>query len=186
VHLDRRTCVLAGIFVLALIALIVDRWMTGGPESASAEEVERPASRTETRKPPDVAAPRAARADAAVVEPPSSVGWLNGLPDAPDVRDLFAPAKASAKAEADGAEDGTADPVAGFVASHRLEATFQDGAVGCAVVDGRVVRRGQGVDGFRLVSVDAFRAVFRRGGNEAILTMNAAITGPETRPSNRK
>ena len=180
---ERRTYALAAVLVVAVIVLIVDRAMKSGPESASAIEITRPIPEAGGRKLPPAAAPGAG-GPAAKSSEPGSAGedWLRRLPDEPEVRDLFRSLTARPEADGSAAHD-TPDPVERFCAAHRLEATFQDGGVGCAVVNGRVVRGGQNIGGFRLVAVDAFRAVFRRGRLEAVLTMDVPASSPETRAS---
>jgi hypothetical protein len=184
VRASRRTYALTSVSILAVIALIVDRAMTNGPQSASAYAIDRPAAGA-ARKATAAAPPRAASADAAPGPTTRPDDWLGRLPDAPEVRDLFATAKALGENGA-GAVAPSVDPAAEFVAAHRLEATFRDASLGCAVVDGRIVRRGQKTDGFTLVAVDAFQAVFRQGQHEAVLTMEQPTAGPETRPSKKQ
>jgi hypothetical protein len=187
-----KHCVYAGALALALIGFALDRALRSGPRDVSAAEIQpKPQD-----KPPSAAAAAAPagsrqnnRDDAAAPSSGSASRWLRELPEVPEARDLFAPANlfpAASDGDADGANGKDNDPIAEFIGAHRLNGTFHDGRTSCAVVNGRVVRPGQVMDGFRLTSVDSFRATFREGHREAVLLMNVEDawrepTAPQTK-----
>ena len=161
----RKTYIYGGILALAVLALLIDRVMRTAPQGVSAAEVPSPtpARASAAARPP---APDVPQKTAAPALPSTAARWLHDLPDVPEVRDLFAPSNLfPPRSEAPESETDVKhkDPVAEFVASHRLSATFRDGQSACAVVDGRVLRPGHELDGFRLVNVDSFRATFVQG-----------------------
>lgn len=137
----------AAVLAAALVALAYDKGCGSGPPPARAAV---PVA--------EVAAP------AAVAGPPSDVpatlsdlaGRLRalGVDPAGDVRDAFAPPAAwAAERRADpAAAAGPADADA-FRADHRLTVVLVGGGPGAAVIGGRLVRVGQAVDGYRLVTV---------------------------------
>jgi hypothetical protein len=100
------------------------------------------------------------------------------------VRDLFARhhPNAGGSGSPDGAagDGGEPDPVAGFLRTHELQATFQDGRDVVALINRQVVRTGQVVDGFELVKVEPFRAIFRHQDLEAVLDLHVQPAGPKT------
>ncbi|MGB9626319.1 MAG: hypothetical protein ACPMAQ_15815 [Phycisphaerae bacterium] len=179
----RKAYIYGGILALAVLALLIDRAMYTAPQGVSAAEVPpstpAKASAADAARPP---APDAPRRTAAPALPNAAARWLHDLPDVPEVRDLFAPSNLfPPRSEAPEAETDVKhkDPVAEFVASHRLSATFRDGRSTCAVVDGRVLRPGHQLDGFRLVSVDSFRATFVQGSLQAVLRLIAPEQAPD-------
>jgi hypothetical protein len=66
------------------------------------------------------------------------------------------------------------DPVTEFVHRHRLEAVMMTGSGGYAILDGeKVIRTGQRVDGFTLVSLTKREAVFRSGDSQVVLAIES-------------
>ncbi len=168
----RKTLLYAGGLGLAIVGLIVDRALRQAPASASGEPTRPPAG------PAAAPPPSAGRTDVTPTPWRSRAGdWLRQLPDVPEVRDVF---DANSLGESDpertaaGENGGPADPVAAFVASHHLGATFRDRENAYAIVNGRIVRIGQTVDGFRLITIDSFRATFTNGRAVAVLALSAA------------
>ena len=109
---------------------------------------------------------------------------LRRLPEVREVRDLFA--RQNLKTGRSGSPDGSAkdgsdsDPVAEFLHTHELQATFQDGREVVALINRQVVRTGQAVDGFELVKVEPFRAIFRQRDLQAVLDLRLQPPGPKT------
>jgi hypothetical protein len=178
----RKAYIYGGILALAVLVLLIDRAMRTAPQDVSAAEVPPPATAKDAaaaaaRQP----TPEVSLKTAAPALPSAAARWLHDLPDVPEVRDLFAPSNLfPPRTEARESETDVKhkDPVAEFVASHRLSATFRDGRSACAVVDGRVLRPGHELNGFRLVGVDSFRATFVQGSLQAVLR----LTTPEQAP----
>ncbi len=66
------------------------------------------------------------------------------------------------------------DPGAEFVHKHRLEAVMMTGSGGYAILDGeKVIRTGQKIDGFTLVSLIKHEAVFRSGDSQVVLAIES-------------
>jgi len=109
---------------------------------------------------------------------------LRRLPEVREVRDLFA--RQNLKAGRSGSPDDSAkdgidsDPVADFLHTHELQATFQDGREVVALINRQVIRTGQAVDGFELVKVEPFRAIFRQQDLQAVLDLRLHPPGPKT------
>lgn len=66
------------------------------------------------------------------------------------------------------------DPGTQFVHKHRLEAVMMTGSGGYAILDGeKVIRTGQKIDGFTLVSLTKREAVFRSGDSQVVLAIES-------------
>jgi len=169
----RKTYVYGGVLALALLVLIIDRATRTAPKDVSAAEVP-PPDKASASVAPQPTAPRVPEKDTPSAPPLLAARWLRDLPDVPEVRDLFAPSNLLPP-QTQPAEDAPhaprKDTAAAFARNHRLSATFRDGRSACAVVDGRVLRPGHELDGFRLISVDSFRATFVQGNLEAVLRL---------------
>lgn len=186
----RKKYIYGAILGLAGIGFVVDRIIGPGPEAAGANEpaVESP----KTPAPSPSVAPAAGnnspstRNETPVAPEPLSPAaqGIKRLPEIAEVRDLFRPValeSASSEVEQARRQEAEVDVAAAFIAGHRLEGTYRDGTTRVAMVNGRPLRPGQVLGGFRLERVDSFQAVFRKDGREAVLTMPENGAGPETR-----
>ena len=179
--LTRERKIYLAMLVVGLAALTLDR-LTSTPQSARAEDastfvVER------TDKPAPSGAPALAfGTEHSAVGPDLSVrlraiGERMGL-ESPS-RDLFrAPASWAPRTAANPVPTTApmADPFspAGeFERSHRLTAVLLSDRQRHAVVDGKMVKPGQAIDGFMLISVTHDTAVFRAGAATAVLRNEA-------------
>jgi len=167
--LEKRQKVFIAIFLLGLVALVVDRVFLrpeGGPEKASAGAFELygvPVSTAEpVTGPPETQNPTVAeRLDRL---------WSDQEVNEADMRDPFSLTKSwqvSAVASASPAPDETAV----FAKAHRLVAVVMDGRQSYALVNDRVLTLGEQMDGFTLVSVGAKSAVFDRQGKQIVLEL---------------
>ena len=197
---SRKKYIYGAVLAVACGAFAVN-WMLGpGPEQADAAG---PAARKHHPRgsspkapaPVQPASPAITNRPAAAENPASES--LRRLPEVHEVRDLFA--RQSRRASRSGSPDGSAedgsdpDPVAEFLHNHELQATFQDRLEVVALINRQVVRTGQVVDGFELVRVEPFRAVFRQQDLQAVLNLRLyppgtktpnAAAGPRTSPAN--
>lgn len=180
----RKTYIYVGTLALAVVGFLVDRALQSGPQDAAAREVQPKAHDKPPQTPLAARATQQNTADSGTPapSPDSASRWLRELPEVTEVRDPFAstnlfPPDAEATAEEAGGK--ARDPIADFITTHRLSATFRDDRSACAVVDGRVLRPGQQLDGFRLITVDPFRATFRQGNRQAVLPMLTAEQAEE-------
>lgn len=73
-----------------------------------------------------------------------------------------------------------ADLPAEFTRKHKLTSVLLAGSAGCAVVDGKIVRIGQELDGFRLVSLEPDCAVFHavQGPVSVTLSLSSPVANP--------
>jgi hypothetical protein len=73
-----------------------------------------------------------------------------------------------------------ADLPAEFTRKHKLTSVLLAGSAGCAVVDGKIVRIGQELDGFRLVSLEPDCAVFQaaQGPVSVTLSLSSPVANP--------
>ena len=179
----RKKIIYGVVLGVAVIAFAVDRLLGPGPgpepaEAASAPN--RPVPKGKVGATPASALPAGLKE--AVTEDPV-IQTLHKLPEVTQVRDLFARqdqfTRRGGKPGEPGADQPVAERVEAFVSTHHLQATFRDGPDIVAVVDRALVRLGQCIDGFCLVKVDAFQAVFRHEEAEAILKMTPDAKGPE-------
>ncbi|HOW72017.1 MAG TPA: hypothetical protein PKY77_15565 [Phycisphaerae bacterium] len=177
----RKKYIYGTIFGLACIGFVVDRIIGPGPEEAGARETAAGPAKAAAPAPAATAAggtksPSAQSEAMAAPEPTSPAAQrIRDLPEIAEARDLFRPtATEPALSETEQAREQNAelDEVAAFVAAHRLEGTFNDGRLRMAMVNGRTLRPGQVLDGFRLDKVEPYRAIFRNRDREAVLTMS--------------
>jgi hypothetical protein len=169
---------------LALSALGYDR-ITGGPsasETAAANDlllsptavtaarpVQRPAGPVAT------AAPSAGASDAVLVERLDALAKSRRF-DFAQTRDAFTPAASWIAPQASASNGGGKRPeeaALAFVAKHRLISTVVNGKNPNAMVDGRLLRIGEELDGFRLVSITKQSACFELAGTRAELKFRA-------------
>jgi hypothetical protein len=68
-----------------------------------------------------------------------------------------------------------ADLAADFTRKHKLTSVLMAGSAGCAVVDGKIVRIGQELDGFRLESLAPDCAVFQAVQGPVSVTLSLSI-----------
>ena len=163
---------------LALSALLVDRLaLRGGgdlgPSTAEADQ-ELPRSAPEPT-PGESAEPCAA--------PSTTIdGLLAGYDNVNPRRDPFVLSEAmraaleAAAAQQEEAQDAhpqpKATPADEFAAVHRLEAVLISESGQLAIVDGRPIRVGESLDGFRLAGVEPLAANFERGDQRVRLSIS--------------
>jgi hypothetical protein len=160
------------IFFNGLIALVIDRVVLrpqGGPESASAGsyavsgDTVSPTTDTAGSQPeperPDVAARL------------NSLWSDNGL-DSAEIRDPFSLPPDWLGGNADAGAPAT-DPASVFAKTHQLAAVVRDGRESYVLVGDHFLRPGQGIDGFKLVSVADRAAVFERDGVQVTLQLKS-------------
>jgi hypothetical protein len=71
-----------------------------------------------------------------------------------------------------------AEPVRTFEDDHRVTSVFMTGQGGGAVVNGKLLRVGQEIDGYRLLRVSASGAVFASGEQEAAMPLCKGAVSP--------
>jgi hypothetical protein len=151
---------------LAVAAMLVDRLVVGpdaaAPKSAEATIASRPAA---------PAAPAAPATTVPASAPIRLADRLKVLAEAPNLdplhaRDAFVPPEswlAQPKTPETAAAAPAADPAEKFIHEHKLTSVLTAGDGGIAMVNGKVLRVGQEVDGFKLVRLEPGCAVFRGG-----------------------
>ena len=170
--MGRKKLIYLGLLVSAGGAFIVDRLFLGEPETAAAapsrpvKTTRKPAPR---KRPPKEKPPPAA-------DP--SLTWLNQLGEQQGQRDVFVPSVDMLKyykalrdpadeEEKEGGPDATSPEA--FEREHELQATCVSPDALMAVIDGKVRRLGEKIDGYRLTKIEAYRAEFRRGRDRVSL-----------------
>ena len=163
--------------VIGLVALVLDR-LTSSPQNARAEDASSFVVERTDKSASSGGSTVATGAEHTAVGPDLSVR-LRALGERMRLdshsRDLFrAPASWAPKTAvmplattAPVADPGS--PAGEFERSHRLTAVLLSGRQRHAVVDGKMVRPGQAIDGFMLISVTHDTAVFRSGAATAVL-----------------
>lgn len=164
-----------GLVVLAIlsVALIVDRALLGGqiapvgaPASSTDESQPKPAGEAED--------PVDARPEA----PPMKLAqrleqaWSQRGLDTSKARDIFSlPASWFDDVRPPTPVDSPQDAVTLFAANHQLRGVLATGQARCVTVDDRVLRLGDELDGFRLVSIEDDSVTFEAGGRQVILRL---------------
>ena len=166
-HLTLKRKISFGLVGVALIAFVVDRVTSSdGPEVHPQAVAHAAASPTATR----AKAPAPIDADARIIELSVISGRLQTLAeteglDADNAQDAFHSAASwltQAKPQNDGSAEITA-AVARFRQQHKLLAIVKSGRTAMALVDGKTFRRGQTLDGFKVVEVRDRSVVFDSG-----------------------
>lgn len=165
-----KQMILIGVLGVAGIAFIVDRIFLGEPATADASvaDVAPRVDRT----------PRAAEPKTTEVMDPS-LPWLEKLPDGGHVtRDVFALPPSLTEREPDTEmeqererERARLDLADAFLEAHQLDGTFISDGAPMAVINGRVRRQGEIVDGFRITRIEPHRVHLRRGDQHVSLAL---------------
>jgi len=178
---------LFAVLALAVAALLFDwiflRGGAAGPTQANAsvgavEEVEPPPPPASPSEPP------AGAGEKPDTEPPPLADRLQTVArtlalDPTRMRDAFVPSE-DWLSELKPPEPVAAppDPAEGFGQRHSLSSVILMGAGGSAVVDGRAVRVGQELDGFRLLRLTPTGAIFQSGDRQVELRLRPAGDTP--------
>lgn len=173
--MNRKRMIYVGVLALAVIAFVVDRVFLGEPESAYADEPLPVVTKAKTSQ----TAKQESAEPIDVIDP--TLDRLAQLPEATPVRDVFSLSgpflarqqKLQAEA-AKVAEEQSApkvDPAEEFAKSHSLQSTMVGKNMSMAVIDGKVVRKGETFDGFRLVHIDAYEVKFVHEASDAAVEL---------------
>lgn len=166
-NLTRQQKVLLGVLGVGAGALAVDRfWLSesqSGPQSASAEVVTMSETRASSTRELDA---WLADADDTLVTF-TFIDRLDALVEARATgasrRDAFTPPTGwldEQGTDAGGSDAEQQSVAQQFRAAHRLDAVMMDHQGGVAVIDGRAVRVGQHLDGYKLVEVQQKQVLF--------------------------
>ena len=184
--LTKQRKIYLAILALALVALAVDRLLSpsGGTApsearaSSDAPAAQRPAP--EARKPEAKAtakdAPSASSVLADRLEEMRREKGLD-LADAAAVPDAFTAPKSWPAVSGAGQATPRQSLAEKFAASHRLEAVMLGSESNYAVVNGRCLRVGETLDGFRLVAIGKQSATFDSEGLQVRLTLEKSDAG---------
>ena len=163
-RLSRKHKLYVGIMALAAAALLTDRLLLQpgqtGPAQAQAAAV--PTARPAGRAADQAASPAGTAAAATSVSDRLAAASGSVSRDFAALRDVFQPS-ASWLAVLQGGKSGPAQgapPAEVFRQRRRLSAVMVDTDGGLAVVDRRLVKVGEQIDGFELISVAAKSATF--------------------------
>ena len=170
--LNKRQKMSMGVLAIGLVALLVDR-MYILPESAPAGQAapadEYTVTATSDRAvvPPPVSAPPdltvAAKLDAA---------WSDNNTHSDDPRDLFAlPSSWPTARRSEEAPRPTVTAWRKFATGHRLEAITMDPQGKRALIDDKLLRLGEMLEGYRLVAIDTESVTFERDGQRIQLEL---------------
>jgi hypothetical protein len=168
--LARRQKILIAVFFLGLVGLGVDRVFLrpqGGPQAASADSSD---SYAVPLSPVRDARPAAVESPGPNVAKRLETIWPDREPNDAQARDPFSWAGSWLAGKGSGPASGP-DPAEAFVKAHLLVAVVIDGRQSHVLIDDRVLKRGEQIDGFTLVSVGPKSAVFEHGGQRATLEL---------------
>jgi hypothetical protein len=165
---------------LAVLALAADRlWIGSGetsPRPAAASSA--PVATALAPAAPTGSAPAAGNVSAAtgrasVADRLKQLAAGKNL-DADGVKEAFAPAEswmvqvAAPPAVAEEAAPKPSDPVESFADTHKLTSVLISGSGGIAMVNGKMLRMGQEIEGYRLVGLAPGSATFRSGSGTEV------------------
>lgn len=177
--LSKAHKVLFAVLALAVAVLLIDWLFLRGDATRPSEargSVSAPPAETAAPPPPSPEPPAVADAkpDADAPTPADrlrTAAQTLGL-DPTDTREAFTPSEdwlSELKPPEPVAPQR--DPAEDFARQHRLTSVILIGTGGSAVVDGRAVRVGQELDGFRLVRLTSAGAVFQAGDSQVELRL---------------
>jgi hypothetical protein len=163
-----------GMTLISAISFLVDQVFLSAPESAVADVAAGITGTSEDApdkpaKKKGVPAANAAPAEVELADP--SLPYLDKLPQLSFQRDIFTPSpemlkyyQALEEQESGGAAVKGPKPnsPAAFEAEHQLQATFSSPEGAMAVIDGKVLRVGSEISGFRLTRIGPYHAEFKR------------------------
>jgi len=168
--LARRQKVLVAIFVLGLVGLAADRVFLrpqGGPGAASADA-------SDSYAMPPLPARNGPSAVAEAQGPGMAERldriWPDREPNTVEARDPFS-LRGSWLGNAGTGSSAAPDPAEVFAQAHPLVAVVMDGQRSYVLVNDRVLKLGEQIDGFTLVSIGAKSAVFERQGQRIVLEL---------------
>lgn len=175
--MNNKRWIYVGTLALAVIGFVVDQVFLAEPENASAAEplqlVKKTAVASNT--------PSATEEPGGEVDP--TLDRLEQLPEAVPGRDVFSLSGAfldrqkkleeEAAQAAKAAEIPKVDPTETFAEQHTLQTTMVSRNLSLAVIDGKMVRVGDTLDGFRLVQIDSYRVKFQHNlsGSTVVLSL---------------
>lgn len=180
----KRRFIYLGLLAVTGAWFVIDRLTGGEPERAAAET--RPVSRMPGKSHPASLEQKASpTADGALL-------WLNELQDVQTDRDAFSPTmlmlqhyQMLQQAEEEQARDHRSGPEPGspedFTQRHTLDGTFISEGTLLAVIDGKVRRLGDRIEGYRLTRIESYRAELRRGRDRVVLAIEMPM-GLEAAP----
>lgn len=166
----RRQKALIAVFLLGLVGLVMDRVFLrpqGGPGAASADSSDAyavPLSPARTAPSP------AAEAQGPGVAERLERIWPDRKPNAVEARDPFS-LRGSWLGSTGAGSSASPDPAEGFAQAHPLVAVVVDGRQSYVLINDHVLKLGEQIDGFTLVSVGAKSAVFERQGQRIVLEL---------------
>lgn len=178
--LNKERKVLLGLLGSAGVILVADQVLLGPPQGASASQttpaVQPPpapaAENNDAGDSPSAALPLS-RESSELVETWNarlSEATTEGLLEA-DLADPFA-----AVEQYEPEPTGLMAPLA-FQQQHKLSSVMTGGDIGVAMINGKPVRIGQTIEGYRLISVDDRSAVFRAGDQTVRLVLPRQSAG---------
>jgi hypothetical protein len=167
--MTRKQMIYAGAVAVAAAGFVVDRALRNAPSPAAAA----PATAAGQAGEPDKPAARGTATPA--VEDPS-LAYLEKMSEGWAGRDIFAPTAAMLARHDDHPvqetkQETVPDPAEAFAAGHHLEATFTGSPGTMVMVNGKLLRQGDSIGGFRLVRIDPRRAEFRSAEHHVILSI---------------
>lgn len=168
VKLTKLQKVLLSIAAAGMIVVIYDQF--GGPVQADASGTqEEPAS-------PVAAVAPSQAAPAQTTATPSIGAQLREMnPGAALPRDPFAPT-------ASGQPVQPAVASSTFAERYRMTGTIVSGNARSAIINGTLVRRGQSIEGYRLIEVSAGSATFESGNERVTLRLRVAESESDSAP----
>lgn len=184
--MSRRRWIFLGLTLSSAVVFLIDRVLVGEPAKAEAATSESRTSRS--RKNTTAPAGKVEKKSEPISLFDPSLSYLERLTEPGSSRDVFSLSSGmlsyyktlQEEAPQEGA-DGKPAPRPGtpqaFAAEHKLQAT-SIGEEALAIIDGKPMRVGDELDGFRLTRIGPYEAEFERGSERAVLSIPTAVTTP--------
>lgn len=180
--MDRKRMIYIGLAVMSGGGLLIDRLFLSEPESASAEmtnssllQQKRLAAQNKLKTNPDT-------------KTDPSLAWLNKLDESQYPRNVFTPSTAmlahykqleqaseDQKAKQRGPQPGSPEA---FRAEHKLQCTSIGKGAALAIINGKMLRVGDKIDGYRIKSIKPYRVELSRKRDKVILSLPVPTATP--------
>ncbi len=165
-----RKQLLAAVCVLGACAIAVDRFVLGagdGVDIVAPADIAMPVVPAVTATVPSPVVPPTL---ASTPSPTVARRLTQVKTDIRSLRDAFISPQSVATSAADSVDESATEK---FVAAHQLQGVLRSTKGHAAIVDGRIVRVGQAIDGFSLKRVDRRSATFMQGDLRVVLALQS-------------
>jgi hypothetical protein len=196
-RIGRRKAVFYGLLLFAAVVGVIidrtrfspvpargDRIVPAGPQTPSAAGVEADTSTIGPSIAPVFDRPSGSPEEEVPAGPPAVAAVRDAFTASPAIQQYYRHRRPDGTGAGKAEDDPETQAVQMFSQTHQLQATCVQGKRSWALVDNKVLRVGDNLDGFGLRQIDHYRVVFSRGGNNVDLRLAAPFAAkvPATEP----